>query len=168
MSRRRSRSQQTRLPDWVWGAGLGVIVVLFIGAYFFISQATGGGGSASGCDTALPPLPGEIATTEEGFQQEDAALGRVIEFLEAGDRAAAEAQFFGPVHAFTHNIDPELRELDEDLAKELCEAVVDLETALEPRQNISNEELAILVVRVRELLRDASEVFGYPRPSAQP
>jgi hypothetical protein len=167
MSRRRRYAQQTRLPDWVWGAGLGLIVLLFIGAYFLISQATGGS-NASGCDQALPALPGETSTTQEAFQQEDAALGRVIEFLEAGDRAAAEAQFFGPVHAFTHNIDPELRERDEDLAKELCEAVVDLETALEPRQNTPTDELAILVARVREPLRDASEVFGHPRPSMIP
>src|SRR5687767_2078706 len=109
-SRRRTRRRagpaqgQTRIPDWVWGAGLGVIVILAVGGYFLLS---GGGGSASTCDKPLAPL-GASVVNQESLNAEDVGLERVISLLTAGDRAGAEQSFYGPVHNFTHNFDPPL------------------------------------------------------------
>jgi hypothetical protein len=158
--RRRAVRAQNTLPDWVWGAGLGTIVIIFAGAFFVIRSVTGGGDGGI-CDKELPPLDNSQVDAE-GFISEDAALGRVINMLNAGDRQGAEAAFYGPVHNFTHAADPPLRETDEALAKDLCNAVIDLETSLE--QSASNPLLASQVAEVRDLLRDAADALGYPRP----
>jgi hypothetical protein len=163
-SRRRSRARSGQrsgsLPDWVWGAGLGAIVVLFVGAYFLIAAITGTG-TAGACDGPLPPLGTSTVNAEE-FIRVDAALGQVISLLDQGDRQTAEASFFGPTHNFTHNVDPHVREQDEDLAKNLCRAVIALEDNLATRAPAP--QLSADVQRVRELLRDAAAVLGYPRP----
>ncbi len=157
---RRRASAQARLPDWVWGAGLGLIVVLFIGGYFLISQvATGGGGG--GCDKPLAPL-GTSNINAESFAEEDTGLGRVLSLLQAGDRAGAEAAFYGPVHNFTHNVDPPLREVDKAAAKQLCREVLTIEEALFNRA--PDLELISSVEKIRELIRDAAAALGYPRP----
>lgn len=160
-SRRRSRATRaSRVPDWVWGAGLGVIALFFVGAFFLVRDLTGGGVGGT-CDEPLAPLDGgEIDA--QAFDAEDEALGRVVGMLNLGDREGAEAAFFGPVHAFTHNVDQPLRERDEDAAKELCEAVLDMENAL--ATNAPSATVAAQIGLVRELLRDAAETLGYPRP----
>jgi hypothetical protein len=157
---RRRAAAQTRLPDWVWGAGLGVIALFFIAVFFLVSGVLGGGGGGSQCDDPLAPL-GSSEISAEAFQEEDAALGRVIGFLQSGDRVAAEAAFYGPVHNFTHNADPPLREQDEELAKELCEAVLVLEESFITG---TTPDVATDTQRVRDLLRDAAVALGYPRP----
>ena len=159
-SRRRHRTQRATLPDWVWGAGLGVLVLIFVGGFFLIRSVTGGG-SGGTCDSELSPL-GSSQVDAEAFIQEDADLGRVILLLNGGDRSGAEAAFYGPVHNFTHNADPPLREVDKDAAKALCEAVVDLEDSL--ATNAANATIAAGVQDVRDRLRDAAEILGYPRP----
>ena len=78
------------------------------------------------------------------------------------DRAGAEAAFFGPVHNFTHNVDPPLREVDEPLAKRLCGQVIDVENGLTERA--PNDELIVILGQIREIIRDAAEALGYPRP----
>lgn len=162
-SRGRAQARGQTLPDWVWGGALGLVVLLFIGAYFLLSSVSGGGGEST-CDKELPPLPGAPAIDARGFIDEDAALGRVANFLRQGDRNAAEVQFYGAVHSFTHAVDPPLREKEPDDAKELCRAVIDLETALEANSGQSAEQIAARVERVQALLRDAAETLGYPRP----
>ncbi len=159
-SRRRARAaRRNRVPDWVWGAGLGVLALFFVGAFFAVREISGGGDGS--CDGPLAPLAGgEI--TAEAFVNEEEALTRVISMLTLGDRPGAEAAFFGPVHAFTHNVDPPLRERDGDAAKELCEAVILMENAF--AVNISSSRVALHVDLVRTLLRDAAETLGYPRP----
>lgn len=157
---RRAAQYQARLPDWVWGAGLGAIIVLFIGGYFLVTQVGGGSGGSS-CDKPLAPL-GSSVINAEAFVEEDAGLGRVLDLLSAGDRAGAEAAFYGPVHNFTHNVDPTLREVDEALAKELCREVIDVENALTERA--PNAEIMATLQRIREILRDTAEALGYPRP----
>lgn len=163
-ARRRARrtSSQTRLPDWVWGAAIGLIVMVFVGGYFAISGAFGGSSSSS-CDNALPPL-GTSVVDADAFAEEDAGLTKVLDLLEQGDRAGAEAAFYGPVHNFTHNVDPPLREVDEPLAKELCKAVIELENSLASRA--TDVEIIGQVETVQEILRDAAEALGYPRPGA--
>ena len=160
-SRRRSRAKQhSGLPDWVWGAGLGVLVVFFVGAFFVVGEFSGGG-SGTICDEPLAALDGADISAE-AFAGEDDALTRVISMLNLGDRPGAEATFFGPVHAFTHNVDPLLRERDEDAAKELCEAVTEMENGFST--NAPPATIAAQIDLVRVLLRDAAETLGYPRP----
>lgn len=164
-SRRRSRRRpqpqaQYRLPDWVWGLALGVLVVVIGGGVYLFSGA--GGSSAKTCDSELASLPGKADVTAEGFQEEDVALGEVVDLLNKGDLNGAFAAFYGDVHAFTHNIDPELRAADEDAAKGLCEAVIKLEGLLE---GDSPSAMAAATANLRELLRDAAETLGFSRPT---
>ena len=159
-SRRRPQSQgQYQLPDWAWGLAIGVVVVVVgLGAYLFI----GVGSSSATCDSELPRLPGRAAVTEEGFQQEDELLGEVVVFLNQGDLDSAFAGFYGEVHAFTHNIDSDVRAVDEETAKAVCEAVLELEELLESE---SPSAMAAATTNLREELRDAAEVLGFARPS---
>jgi hypothetical protein len=150
-----------KVPDWVWGAGLGALVVIFVGAFFIVRSATGG--DASACDSDLPPLTTDTPDVNaEAFANEDAALKRVVDMLSAGDRAGAEAAFFGPVHNLTHAVHPLVREVDEDLGREICEVVLDLENQL--AVGASDASVALNMDRVRGLLRDAAVALGYPRP----
>ncbi len=160
-SRRRPRTaRRSGAPDWVWGAALGLIALLFVGAFFAVREITGGetGGT---CNEALAPLDG-VDISAQAFADEDSALASVISMLNLGDRAGAEAAFFGPVHAFTHNVDPPLRERDEDAARELCEAVIEMESGLSV--NAPSATIGAQIGLVRSLLRDAAETLGYPRP----
>jgi hypothetical protein len=164
MSRRarsRSRQQKSTLPDWVWGLGLGVIVLIFVGAYFALTASSGTRGS---CDSPLPPL-GASEINAEAFAEHDAELARIQGMLNAGDVQGANAAFYGrAVHNFTHNIDPQVRKLDEELAKNLCRSVIELEeTLLGTTDPVGT---ALLVQRVRSYLADSAEVLGYPRPAA--
>jgi hypothetical protein len=171
-SRRRSRrprsapaAGQTRIPDWVWGAGLGLIVIVAIGGYFILST---GGSSAGTCDKALAPI-NTSDISAQGFQAEDNGLADVIQRLQSGDRVGAETIFYAgtggsstATHAFTHNVDPALREKDEGAAKKLCEEVLNVENIIETRGN--NNDFVSSLIRIREQLADASETLGYPRP----
>jgi hypothetical protein len=163
MTRRRGpRPDQMRLPDWVWGVGFGVIILVFIGGYFAIDRATGSSGGSNRCDEELVPL-GSSQISAEAFQQEDEGLARVIEALERNDRAGADAAFYGPVHNFTHNVDPPLRAEDPDAAKALCEEVLEIEEELVVSG--SNEDVLESVIAIRQILREAAVTLGYPAPS---
>ncbi|MEO6197483.1 MAG: hypothetical protein ABIP58_05160, partial [Dehalococcoidia bacterium] len=120
-----------------------------------------GGASGSTCDQALSPL-GTSIIDADAFVEEDAGLSRVLGLLEQGDRSGAEAAFYGPVHNFMHNVDPPLRKADEAMAKDLCRAVIDLENKLASRA--TDPELIGSLTAVHDLLRDAAEALGYPRP----
>lgn len=100
----------------------------------------------------------------DAFAEKDEGLTRVLGFLEQGDRQGAEAAFYGPVHNFTHSVDPPLREVDEALAKDLCHAVIDLENNLASRA--TDFEIVGGVEEVQLILRDAAEALGYPRPES--
>ncbi len=137
----------------VVGGGVIVAVVLLFGGQ--------GGGAGSPCDESLVAL-GESEISQMGFQAEDAGLARVAQAAAAGDLQSAEAAFFGDVHNFTHNVDPPLREVDEALAKELCERVVEIEEELAFDRRIS--VIAGQATRIRELVQDAAEALGFARP----
>lgn len=166
MTRRRYRrqKQQYTFPDWVWGLGLGLVVVVALGGYLVVTQVGGSGGGR--CAKALPPLPGGAQVTAEGFQEEDVALGKVIDYLNRGDVDNAFANFYGPTHAFTHNIDPDVRIADETKAKELCETVITVETDFDPPPpgQRSLSRMAASAGTLRDHLRDIAELLGFPRP----
>jgi hypothetical protein len=136
----------------VIGGGIVVAVVFVLGN-------NNGGNNA--CDRALAPL-GKSDISQAGFQAEDVGLTRVIQATSAGDLTAAEAAFFGDVHNFTHNVDPPLRAVDEQMAKDLCTSVIHIEEelAIDRRVEVIGNDAA----RIRALLRDAAEALGYARP----
>lgn len=110
------------------------------------------------CNSPLPPL-GTSDISEAGFRAEDEAFGEVISVAEADDIAAVEATFFGDAHNFTHNVDIVIRDVDEGLASDLCEAVIALEEelAFDRRSDV----IAKRATRTRDLLREGAQVLGY-------
>ena len=122
----------------------------------------GGGGGVNPCGDPLVGL-GESDISQTGFLAQDEGLASLIQAASADDLAAAESTFYGDVQVFTHNVDPQLREADEGLAKDLCQAVVRIEKEFfsdEPRTSIIATEATL----IRDLLRDAAEALGYARP----
>jgi hypothetical protein len=141
---------------------LGLVAVIGGGIVLAVVFLFGGGdGGSSACDSPLPPL-GESEVSQLGFQTEEVGLTKVIEAATVGNLEAAESAFFGDVHNFTHNVDAPLREVDEQLAKQICEVVVDIEEELAFNRNVS--AVAADATRIRELLRDAAEALGFARP----
>ena len=136
----------------VVGGGIVVAVVFLLG---------GGGGGGSACDEPLVAL-GQSEISQAGFQAEDAGLARVAQAATAGNLEAAESAFFGDVHNFTHNVDPPIREVNEELAKELCEGVTEIEEELALDRRIA--VIAGQATRLRELIQDAAEALGFARP----
>ena len=155
----RRRARQQALPDWVWGIALGVLLLAVVGGFVLISGAVGGGGST--CDEPLVPLD-TSDTSAAGFAQEDTGMGKFVDLLNRGDIKGAQDSFYGPVHNFTHNADPPVRAKDEELAKELCRSVIDIEESLSG--GTSAPDLVVKAQRVRNLLRDGAVALGYPRP----
>ena len=167
--RARARSGSSQLPDWVWGAGFGAIIVVFVG--FWIALGLVNGGSAAACDKALAPL-GTSDVSAGAFANEEIALTRVVDALNRGDRAGAEAQFYGPIHGFTHNVDPPVRERDEALAKRLKEVLVKMH---DPKPKVvrldkdgEGKVTAGDIAAVRDILREVAVALGYPDPKAEP
>jgi hypothetical protein len=150
--------------DRAWGAVIGLIFLVFIGGSFFVGQISGA--NAGGCDRALAPLPGGTAISAEAFNAEDASLGRVITSFGQGDSATADATFYGPVHSFMHNVDPPVRLADANIARNLCNTVVQLETDLIAGSNATNSRMADDTTKAREALRDGAVVLGYARPGS--
>ncbi len=141
---------------------LGLVAVIGGGIILAVVFVFGDGGGGGGtCDSPLPPL-GESEVSQLGFQTEEVGLTRVVQAATVGNLQAAEAAFFGNVHNFTHNVDPPLHAVDEGLAKELCEAVIDIEDALVPPVDIGS--VAADATRIGEPLRDAAEALGFARP----
>jgi len=147
------------LPDWAWGIAIGVIFLAVVGAFFLVNGVLSGGGGGN-CGKPLAPL-GVSDTSAEGFAEEDAGLAKVMSLLSAGDADGAESAFYGPVHNFTHNADPPIREKDPGLAKELCEIVIEVEEDLV--SSISPLDLSLKLERIRDLLREGAVLLGYPR-----
>jgi hypothetical protein len=150
----------------VWGVGFGLIILTGVGGFLLLSNLSGGGGG--GCGKALPPLPGNVQVTAQGFQQEDASMAKVIDYLNKGDLDNAFSNFYGDTHAFTHNIDPDIRKANEQKAISLCEAVLDIEGRLDPPPGTtrSPSAMATSATKLREQLRDAAVALGYPRPGS--
>jgi hypothetical protein len=147
----------------VWGAGLGAIVLIFVGGFFLVSNVTGGGGGT--CDSALKPIGDAPAADAAGFQEADTGLGRLVASLQQGDLNTANALFFGRPHNFMHTAEPAIREKDETLGKNLCEAVIKFETDFDTSGATNLSLLVNEVTTIREYLRDGAEVLGFPRPS---
>jgi hypothetical protein len=138
----------------VGGGIIAAVILLF-------ADDEGGGSGISVCDDPLPPR-GVSDISESGFQAQDAGLTRVIEAASEGNLEATQDAFFGEVHDFTRDVDQPLREVDEELAKDLCQVVNRVEEELAVNQR--PDEVAAEARRIRGLLRRAAEALGYDRP----
>ena len=157
----RPASSQTRLPDWVWGAGLGVIVVIAIGGYFLLSGFGGGGGGAI-CDSPLAPL-GNGTVNQDAFENEEAGLARLVAALQSGDKAASDSLFYGPVHDYMHTVDQPYRQVDVTAAKKLCNEVLNYETLQQNGASLS--QILSSIVIIRQDMQDAAVALGYAKPT---
>ena len=157
--RRRAR-EGVRLPDWAWGLFLGVVALL-VGGGIFVAASGGLGGGGGACDKPLVPLDTSDISAK-GFAQEDAGLARVIDLANQGAIDDVESAFYGPVHNFTHNADPPIREKDPELAKQLCEAVLKIEDHL--AFGATPLEIAVDARGIRDLLRQGAQALGYQSP----
>ncbi len=144
---------------------LGLVAIIcggVIAAVIFVFRDSGG---SSVCDQPLLPQ-GESEISQTGFQTEVAGLTGVIDAARTGNIQAVNDAFYAnnsEIHNFTYNIDQRLREENEKLAKELCEAVIELEEELVVAQP-STDVILVDAWRVRYLLREAAEALGYERP----
>jgi hypothetical protein len=144
---------------------LGLVAIICGGVIAAVIFVFRDGGGSSICDRPLAPL-GESEISQTGFQAEDADLTRVIDAARKGNLQAVNDAFYAnnsEIHNFTYNVDQRLREENEKLAKELCEAVIELEEELLGAQP-SADVILVDAWRVRYLLRDAAEELGYERP----
>ena len=150
----------TRKNAWLWGAGFGVLLIIFVGAFFLIGEATGGSGGGA-CDGDLRPHD-SAPVSAEAFAGQDAALKEVVDMIVAGDRVGGEAAFFGPVHNFTYVAHSRLNELDPIAAEDLCQWIIRVEDGI--AVGASDFSVAVEIDHLRGLLRDAGVALGYPRP----
>ncbi len=147
---------------------LGLVTVIgggIIAAVIAVISVLGdGGGESSVCDNPLAPL-GESEISQLSFQTVDVGLTMMAEATSVGNLDSATEFWYdddSQVHDFTHDVDAPLRDADEELADELCEAVVNLEEelALDRRPSV----VARQATRIRDILRDAAEALGFARP----
>ena len=96
-------------------------------------EQTGGGRTAAPtqdnsalCARPVPALTAEPVTRER-LQAAIDKMREVSSAAEAGGTQAANAAFSGDTHTITHDIDPPLRAADQQLAQDLCAAIVVLE-----------------------------------------
>ncbi|MFQ5880627.1 MAG: hypothetical protein ACE5IZ_10705 [Dehalococcoidia bacterium] len=146
----------------MWGllfAGVGLAGVLV-----FVFFLRGGGGDGTGCDQPLAPL-GESPITAAEFQAVDQGLAQVAAAARLEALPGAENSFFGPVHNFTHNVDPPLREKNPELAKRLCETVLKIEEEFSVGRRPF--EIALLAEDIRLILQDAAQELGFPAPESR-
>ena len=145
---------------------LGLVTViggaLVAGVIFLVGD---GGGGTNLCDEPLLPLSeGEVSQMD--IQAGDAGLASVIEAASRGNVEAANEAFYASnseINNFTRNMDQPLREVDEEMAKDLCEAATKLGkefVADEPKA----DAITASAIRLRHLVGDAAEALGYARP----
>jgi hypothetical protein len=66
-----------------------------------------------------------------------------------------------------HTAEPEIRAKNEELGKNLCEAVIKFESDFDTTQSgITSSQLANEVIVIRDYLRDGAVALGYPRPGS--
>ena len=123
-----------------------------------------GGQSATGCSATLPPLAAST-TSAEDFRLADIALQKMATAASAGDLDGADKAFFqpmgnfGPVHDFSHAVDPVIRQKDVALGKRLCEKVLEIEKefALDRRPAM----IADLAQQIRQIIAAGARELGY-------
>ncbi len=135
---------------------------LVAGVIFLVGD---GGGGSNLCDKPLLP-PSESEISQMDIQAGDAGLASVIEAASRGNVEAANEAFYASnseIQNFTRDMDQPLREVDEELARDLCEAATELGeefVADEPEA----EAITASAIRLRHLVGDAAETLGYARP----
>jgi hypothetical protein len=84
---------------------------------------------------SIPPLS-DMPVTEARIDAAADNLQGLADAAESGDLALAQTLFFGETHNLTHDIDPPLRETDDQLATAFCDNILTLENELPAGMNI--------------------------------
>jgi len=114
---------------------LAIATAFSIAVYVASTLSSGGTGNdtsasgSAGCDRGIPALSSDPVTADRLELAIDDLRGTVFAAT-AGDLDAARSHFFGPAHNLTHDIDPPLRAVNPQLATQLCNTVLALETHL--------------------------------------
>ncbi len=89
-----------------------------------------GSSSASGCNNPLPPLTG-TSITDARIVLAIQTLNDMATAADQGDRDRIRTLFFTEdAHNLSHDIDRPLRQLDDSLARQLCQNVIALENQI--------------------------------------
>ncbi|MFQ5879060.1 MAG: hypothetical protein ACE5IZ_02655 [Dehalococcoidia bacterium] len=152
------RRLSPRWGDWGWGLALGAIAIGVLVIVVVIVRGLGDGSGGGTCDQPLAPL-GLSEMTAAEFKAVDRGLADVAAAARVGSVAGAERAFFGPVHNFTHNVDPPLRERNPELAKQVCERVLSLEQEFDVGRR--PEQIAAAAEDIRQFLRRAAQDMGF-------
>ncbi len=119
-----------RPPGGVWGwfkASLPRLAIAgLFSAAFFLASARFGDNGATACDSGVPALSGDPATSQR-LSTAVAKLRQLAGAAAQGDQALADSLFFGDAHNLTHDIDGPLRRANSNLATQLCIDTVALE-----------------------------------------
>lgn len=145
---------------------LGLVTVIGGALVAGVILLVGDGGDGTNlCDEPLLPLS-ESEISQMDFQAGDAGLAKVVEAASRGNVETASEAFYAnnsEIHNFTRGVDQPLREVDQEMAKDLCEAAADLGeefVAAEPKA----DAITTTAIRLRDLVGDAAEALGYARP----
>lgn len=124
----------------------------------FISEtATSVPGAAGVCGQALAAISGE-SLTEVRFRTAIDGMRETGRLAATDEQGAAEVAFFGEAHNITHDVDTPLREVDSELAINLCLSVLAIEQAFGGTYDPSVVERE--ATAAAQLLEDAGRALG--------
>lgn len=138
--------------------GLAAAGAVFLGIVLLNPFGGSDGAEDNLCDRPLLAI-GSGQVSQEQFDTADAGMEQVITLAQRGDVDGAQLAFFSEVHNFTHNVDSPLRDKNEELAKKLCRAVVQIEAEFA----FSGEAptVAAEAEGIRDLLGQATAELGF-------
>jgi hypothetical protein len=138
--------------------GLAVAGAVFLGIAILKPFGGSDGAQDNLCDRPLAAIgSGQIG--QEQFDSADAGMEQVIALAQQGDVDGAQVAFFSKVHNFTHDVDQPLRDKNEESAKGLCRAVVQIEA--EFAFGGEAPTVAAEAEGIRDLLGQAAEELGF-------
>ena len=143
-----------QVQSWA-GIGIGVVAIALVLVLILVGRDSDGG-IGSNCSRPLPRLL-QVELDDTEFNSAVLTLDQIALVAEAGNLPAAEEAFFGGVHDFTHTLDAGLREEQPDIARSLCEDVLEIESGLiggDP------DEVAELARRIVGIVRTVAPDFG--------
>lgn len=139
------------------------VSALFAGALFTASALSGGGAETNPgftvCGAGVPPLTTKTVTAAR-LQSGIDGMRRLRDAAERGDLATARSIIVSDAHSVTHDIDAPLRRQEPQLARQLCESVVGLET--EVGRAADHSAIARAAESTIGLLERAGHTLGLP------
>lgn len=160
---------------WAKASAPRIVVAGVFCAGLFVASALSGGGDSDAsdptlCETGLPALTNQVVS-QERLTGGVLGLRALAAAADQGDLERARALIFSDAHNITHDIDPQLRPSDPDLARDLCRSVLALENEI-AQSDPDLGAIATESIRAANLLEQASDILATttatPDPFAQP